>query len=564
MTIEWKCCSMINHNLLDKLLAENKINQSFQLNEINKQMELKWNDDKYFFDVKESEKIFKYISLLKNDKGSSRKFTILRFQFEIIIEVLCVKRREDNLRRFREAHINVGRKNSKSFLVGIIMSYIFFHQKNIFGALFIITGNTTKQATELYNTFKNFVNSNKALKRRAKITDSRKEITRRDNNNKLIVLSNDGGGADSYSVYSFACDEIHEYSSDEIYGKLKTGTGQWDEPLAITLTTASSGEDPLNLEMQLYTASKAIENGKGEDETFYYKIYEADKDCKIDDVTQWFKANPGLGLFRKVEDIVNLCNRVSLMPLQENMFRRMFLNQHIATDHIKNAINMELWNECVQDLNIEDFKEYKCWAGLDLSSQHDITGFVLVFYREDTDKFYVFPFLFTAKDTVIEREMKDKNPYSTWIRDGELIATDGRYIRFADMLDKMTKLKEDFQIEKLGFDRFGSPTIMNVLESEFDIVPLGQGTTTMTVYIHSFENLLIDHRIVIAKNSLFDFMASNCIAVYNEQLDCKYSKKKSKFKIDGIIAMLMALGLAIEENDIEHYDPLKALENMGW
>lgn len=554
----------VDEKLLDKLIEDNKIKQSFQLDKINEEMQKKWDDDKYYFDIKESEKIYKYISLLKNDKGTTRKFTILRFQFEIIIEILCVKRRKDNLRRFREAHINVGRKNSKSFLVGIIMSYLFFHQKNIFGALFIITGNTTKQATELYNTFKAFVNSNKALKRRCKITDSKKEIIRRDNNNKLIVLSNDGGGADSYSVYSFACDEIHEYRSDEIYGKLKTGSGQWDEPLAITLTTASSGEDPNNLEMQLYTASKSIEEGKGNDETFYYKIYEADKDCKIDDVIQWFKANPALGLFRKVDDIINLCRRVELMPLQENMFRRMFLNQHVATDHIKNAINMELWESAIQDIKIEDYKNCKCWGGLDLSSTNDITAFVLVFYNEATDKFYIFPFLFTAKDTVVEREQKDKNTYSTWIRNKELIATEGRYIKFHDMLDTITKLNEEYDIEKIGFDRFGSPTILNILESEFnDIVPLGQGTATMSMFINSFENLLIDGRLVIAKNSLFSFMANNCVAVYNEQLECKYSKKRSKFKIDGIIAMLMALGLAVGECDVLHYNPFEALEKLS-
>ena len=114
---------MIDEELLDKLIEENKIKQSFKLDEINRELQEKWDDDKYYFDVKESEKIFKYISLLKNDKGTSRKFTILRFQFEIIAEILCVKKRKDNLRRFREAHINVGRKNSKSFLVGIIMSY---------------------------------------------------------------------------------------------------------------------------------------------------------------------------------------------------------------------------------------------------------------------------------------------------------------------------------------------------------------------------------------------------------------------------------------------------------
>lgn len=557
---------MINIELLDKLLKENKIKQSFELENLLEELSNKWENDKYYFDKKEARKIYKYINLLKNDKGTSRKFTILRFQFEIIVEILCVKRKADHFRRFREAHINVARKQGKSFIIGIILSYLFFHQKRIFGALFIITGNTTKQATELYNTFKCFVNSNKALMRRCKITDSRKEIIRKDNANKLIVLSNDGGGADSYADFVFACDEIHEYASDEIYGKLKTGQGTWDEPLAITLTTASSGEDPNNLEMQLYTAAKTMEEDNEKiDETFYYRIYEADKDCEIDDVTQWFKANPALGSgVRKVDDIVNLCNRVKLMPLQENMFRRMFLNLHVATDHIKNAINMELWNNCIEDIHIEDFKGCKCWGGLDLSSQHDVTAFVLVFYREETDKFYVFPFLFTAKDTVVEREQKDKNPYSTWIKNNELIALDGRYIRFPDMLDKMLKLKEDYDIEKVGFDRFGSPTIMNVLEDEFDVVPLGQGTATMTTFINSFENLLIDGRIVIAKNSLFDFMASNCVAVYNEQMDCKYSKKRSKFKIDGIISLLMSLGLAVEENDVTHYNALEQLDKMDW
>ncbi|MGL4571802.1 MAG: terminase large subunit [Clostridium sp.] len=554
---------MIDEELLEKLTEENKIKQSFQLDEINLKMQKKWNDDKYYFDVEESNKIYKYISLLKNDKGTSRKFKILRFQFEIIIEVLCVKRIKDKLRRFREAHINVARKNSKSFLVGIIMSYLFFMQKSVHGALFIITGNTTKQATELYNTFKCFVNSNNALKSRCRITDSRKEIINKDTNCKLIVLSNDGGGADSYSVFSFACDEIHEYKSDEIYGKLKTGMGQWDDPLAITLTTASSGEDPFNLEMQLYETVKKIENGEGQDETLYYKVYEADKDCKIDDVTQWFKANPALGLFRKVHDIVNMCNRMALMPLQENMFRRMFLNQHVSTDHIKNAINMDLWEECVQDIKLEDFKGEKCWTGLDLSSSKDITGFVQVFYREEDNKYYIFPHLFTAKDTIVEREEKDKNPYSTWVKNGELIATEGKYIKFNEMLDYIFKLEEENEIEQIGFDRYGSPTIQNVLESNWDMVPLGQGTVTMTQFIKDFENLLIDNRLVIAKNSLFDFMAKNCIAVYNEQMECKYSKRKSRFKIDGIIALLMGLGLAVEENEIEHYDPVKAMESMS-
>lgn len=553
---------------LEQLLEENRNKQKLELEPFLIKMQERWNNDKYYYDVEEARNVFKYISLLKNDKGTSRKFTILVFQFEIISEILCVKHRKSKLRRFREAHINIARKNSKSFLIGIILSYLFFCQKKIFGALFIITGNTTKQATELYNTFKAFVNSNRALRKRCKILDSTKTITRKDNGNKLIVLSNDGGGADSYAVYSCALDEIHEYNSDEIYGKLKTGQGIWDEPLTFTITTASSGEDETNLEMQLYTMAKAMEDPetseKDKDETFYYKIYEADKDCDIEDYEQWFKANPALGDFRKVDDIVNFAKRVRLMPLQSNMFRRMFLNQHVATDHIKNAINMDLWDKCVRKVSLRELEGLSCWNGWDLSSKNDITGFVQVFYLEDADKFIIYPHLFTPKGTILERESEDKNPYSKWVADGHLIALEGKYIKFDGMLDYVYDLDNEFNFEQIGFDRWGSQTILNRLEEKWDIIPLGQGTKTMTQVINDFENLLIDERLIIVDNPVFRFMAKNCIGVYDDNMGVKYSKKKSKFKIDGIIAMLMGLLLAIEANEVKHYNPIDALEKMNW
>lgn len=553
---------------LEQLLEENRCKQKLDLEPFLLEMQQRWNDDKYFYDVEEARDIYEYISLLKNDKGTSRKFIVLKFQFEIITEILCVKHKKSKLRRFREAHINIARKNSKSFLIGIILSYLFFCQPKIFGALFIITGNTTKQASELYNTFKTFVNSNAALRKRCKILDSTKTIIRKDNGNKLIVLSNDGGGADSYAVYSCALDEIHEYADDEIYGKLKTGQGIWDEPLTFTITTASSGEDETNLEMQLYTMAKAMENPEtpkeDKDETFYYKIYEADKDCEIEDYEQWFKANPALGDFRKVDDIVNFAKRVRLMPLQSNMFRRMFLNQHVATDHIKNAINMDLWDKCTRKVILKELEGLSCWNGWDLSSKNDITGFVQIFYLEDIDKFIVYPHLFTPKGTLLERESEDHNPYSRWVEQKDLIALEGNYVKFDDMLDHVNDLDSEYKFEQIGFDRWGSATILNRLEEKWDIIPLGQGTKTMTQVINDFENLLVDERLLIAENEAFRFMAKNCIGVYDENMGVKYSKKKSKFKIDGIIAMLMGLLLAIEANDVTHYNPIDALNKMDW
>lgn len=527
-----------------------------------KELKLKWNSDDYYFDEDEAENIWRFIGKLKNDKGITSRFEIIGFQFEIITEILCVKDRENNRRKHREVHINMARKNGKSFIIAIIITYLFFCQPKIRGAIFILTANDVKQAGELFDTVCYFIKTNRTLKKYCRFVESKRLVIRKDNRNKLMVLSSDATGADSYSDYVACLDEIHESKNDRMYGKLGTGQGAWDDPLLITITTASSGEDETNLEQQLYSRCKKIELENDDDPTFYYRIYEADKGCDLEDQKQWEKANPGIDIFRSRKDIEVMARKAKQMPLQENMFRRMFLNQHVVLDGEKGAINMDLWDLCTKDISYDSLKGLPCWNGLDLSSSRDITAFIQVFYDELMDKFIIWPHLFTPKDTVIKREEEDKNPYSKWIKDGELIALSGKYINFELLMDYVYTIEEDFEFQESGFDRWGSPTILNRLEEKWDIVPMGQGMQTMTPIINDFECLLIDERIIIAENDCFRTMAKNCVAVFDDAMNVKYSKRKSRFKIDGIIGMLMGLCLAIDANKISHYDMVGALEQL--
>lgn len=542
------------------------IQKNYILEKVIQDQKEKYDNDEYFFDEKEALKLFKFLSKLTLDKGKKgQKIKLLKFQFEILTSILCVKNRQTKFRRFKEAHLNIGRKNGKGSLVAWIIIYLYFTE-DTYGAEYIIVANDIKQATNLFKTIQLTIKNNKILKKYVKITESKKEMYRKATNSYLRVLSNEGGNLDSYASYIVVLDEIHEYKKDDAYSKLITGMGLWDDPIMFTTTTASSGEDEQNLEYQMYSYSKQIETEEIDDKTFFYSIYEAEKNCDIFNIKEWCKANPALGCFKKVDDFIKLAKKASAMKTFEAKFRRLYLNQHIATDNIKNAINMELWNRCTRKINLEDLKQYKlCWCGLDLSSKNDITGFIQVFYDEEREKYIIYPHLFTPKDTIFEREEIDKNPYSRWVKDGYLIALEGKYINFELFLDYLYDLEKEFEFEKLGFDRWGSPTILNRLEDKWDIVPLGQGFQTFTPYINDFENLLIDDRLIIAENDVFNFMAKNTIAVYDDAMNVKYSKKKSSFKIDGIIAMLMGLGLAIEENEVGHYDPFAELEkNEEW
>lgn len=545
-----------------KVIEKNKKYQTvYKLEDAILEQQKKYDNDKYFFDVEEAHKLFNFISMLTLDKGKKgQKVKLLRFQFNILSGILCVKSRETGLRKVKECHLNIGRKNGKGSIVAWIIIYLFFTEE-VYGAEYIIVANTREQATNLYNSILVIINNNRVLKRHVKITESKKQMQRKKFNTILRVLSNEGGGLDSFASYIVVLDEVHEYKNDEAYSKLITGMGLWDEPIMFTTTTASSGEDQNNLEYQMYSYSKSIEEGKVEDDTFFYDIYEAKKDCDLMDTKEWINANPALSVFKNLDDFIKLAKKAQVMKTFEAKFRRLYLNQHIATDTIENAINMELWNNCLRNINLKDLEGMKAWCGLDLSSKNDITGFVQSFYDESIDKYIIYPHLFTARDSMIERQEKDKNPYFEWTKKGDLIATDGKYIKFNHVLDHIEHLDSENPIEKLGFDAWGSPTILNVLEDKWDILPLRQGAVTMSQAINIFENLLVDERLIIADNEVFNFMAKNCIAIITEN-GVRYSKKKSPFKIDGIIAMLMALMLAVEDNEEEQYSLEEAFESL--
>ncbi|MGL5152799.1 MAG: terminase large subunit [Clostridium sp.] len=548
-----------------KRLTEDHVNQeiNYQLEEVIKEQKLKYDDDKYFFDEVEAYKLYNFLSKLTLDKGKKgQRIKLLKFQFKILSSILCVKNRETGCRRFKEAHLNIGRKNGKGSLVAWIIIYLYFTDST-FGAEYIIVANDIKQATNLFNTIKLTINANKTLRKYVKITDSQKLMYRKHTNSYLRVLANEGSNLDSYATYIAVLDETHEYKKTDAYEKLITGMGLWDEPLMFTTTTASSGEDEKNLEYQMYSYSKDIDDGKIEDESFYHAIYESKAACDIWDVEEWFKANPALGIFKKIDDFIKLANKASNMKLFEAKFRRLYLNQHVNVDGIKGAINMELWNQSLRDITLEELKGCTCWGGLDLSSKNDITGLVLVFYDPENEKFIIYPFLFTPYDNAIERGEEDGFDYMKYIKSNDLIGTRGKYVNFEDVLEKLYELDIEFDIDKIGFDRWGSTTIINRLEDKWDVVPLGQGTGTMTPIINDFENLLIDEKLIIKNNEVFNYMAKNVVAVETDG-GVRFSKTKSEFKIDGIIALLMGLLLSIEANGIPRYNALEALEEEEW
>lgn len=506
-----------------------------------------WDNDKYYFDIKEAKRFIKFTRKLTPDKGKrGQKLRLCVFQFQNCTDIICVKHRGTNKRRFREAFIDEARKNGKSFIVGLILTYLYFFKPE-YGGEFILASVSRNLANLLFNQVMHFI-ENTPLESYCKIRRSLKEVYRKEDNTYLRVISSDAGNANSYADFIFCMDEVHEFKNQDLYARLSTGQGIFDEPLGILITTAGNGEDESNLEFEKYNYAKEVEAGKVEDKTFYYAIYEADEGCDVENEKQWLKANPGLDVFRKRDDIEILSKRAKLSKYAERFFRRFILNQHVSSE-IENAIDMNLWDACTEELDYGEIKGLTNTAGLDLSASCDITGFVQCFYDEANDRYIIYPHLFVAYDRIEDKEKEDRVPYSQWVKLGYIHSFDGGYINYKKVQQYI--FDNSMNNEILAFDRWGSPAIKQNLEEAFNMLDFGQGYRSMSPAINTFEELLIDKKIVIAKNPCLRWMAKNTVALTDDAGNIKYSKRKSRKKIDGIIAMVMAIGAMFADREYD-------------
>jgi phage terminase large subunit-like protein len=513
----------------------------------------------YYFDEEEANNFKKFAEKLRLPDDNNFGFIrLMTFQLIIAIEILAIKRVEDKTRRFREVFITMPRKNAKSFLVALIMVYLFFTDKEQ-GQQNIIVANSRDQAANVFEMIEYMVRHNKTLMNHCRIVPSRREIIRH-NGSYIKVMSSDAGRLDSFNPFVAMVDETHEDTTHgQSFTKLETGMGQRDAPLIFSVTTASDGQNKHNLEYEKYEYAVAVRNGEIKDDAFYSAIYRADDDCDLLDKEQWTKANPGIDLlpkgFRKSEEIKRFAQKAVLNPVKEPEFRRYYLNQHVVLVN-ERAINMDYWGKSAAEEDLSFLKGRACYAGLDLSIMKDFTAFVLVFPVDG--KYYVIPYLFKPADTLSEDAKTDDFPYPAYAKQGYIEATKGDFVNHRHVRQKIGELSRIYDIKEIVFDKFSSSGIASDLQNDgFILVDHVQGFG-FSPTISDFYDLLFDNQLRHNDNPVMNWMAESTRAKENSTGKIMFDKEQGK--IDGIIAMLMGLTRAIANNKKQEYDPNKAID----
>lgn len=498
------------------------------------------------YDKKKADRAVTFIENLCHTKGkwAGTPFWLLPWQEQLIRDIFGIVKPDGN-RQFRTAFVEICKKVGKSELAAAVALYLLYADNEpsaeVYGA-----AADRQQASIVFDVAKQMVEMAPALMKRSKLMGATKRIVNYSNAGYYQVLSAEVGGKHGFSVSGLVFDEIHTQPNRQLYDVLTKGSSDARQnPLHFIITTA--GNDRHSIAYELHTKAVDILEGRRVDPTFYPVVYGLKDDEDWEDEANWYKVNPSLGYTVDIERLRDAYREAKQNPADEVTFKWLRCNMWVSSTvaWIPDAIYMR-GNE---PIDMDALAGRDCYAGLDLSSTGDITALVLIFPpRNEDEKYVLLPYFWIPEETIPRRVKANSVPYDIWEKQGYIMSTEGNVIHY-DFIEKFIMyLSEKYHILEIAVDRWNATQMIQNLEGEgFTIVPFGQGFSSMSAPTKEFYRLLMDGRIIHGGNPVLRWMAGNVVIDTDPAGNIKVTKAKSKEKIDGIVAAIMALDRCIRQ-----------------
>ncbi len=505
-----------------------------------------------------------FLSFYEGD-FSGKPFILTPHQKFVLGSIFGWKNKDGN-RRFRTAYIEMGKGNGKTPMAGGIGLYgLTFDDEP--GAEIYAAATTREQAGILFRDARLYAEASDSLKEM--LTIDKYNIAYEVENAFFRPISSEHRGLDGKKPHMAMIDEIHEHPNDLVVRKMSAGTKGRRQSLIFEITNA--GYDRHSICFQHHEHTAKVLEGIIKDDAWFGIMTGLDTcpECEKEgktipqdgcpdcddwrDPKVWEKANTNMKYLGEpfMAYLKRQVAEAKAMPSQENIVKR--LNFCIWTESITKWIPVDKWNACAGAVDPEVLKGRTCYGGLDLSTNIDLTAWVMVFPPlENGEKYEVLCRFFLPEDNMAERVLRDKVPYDVWARQGYLTLTPGDLIDYAFILHQIDQDMKDYHITELAFDRWGSQKITTDLqdlgfeiEGKKSLIQFGQGYASMSPPTKEVERMVLAGEIAHGGNPILSWNVSNVAIKLDPAENKKPDKEKSIERIDGAVALIMAIGRAM-------------------
>jgi phage terminase large subunit-like protein len=439
-------------------------------------------------------------------------------------------------RRIRLAALSMARGNGKSgLLAGLSLAHLLGPMSEPHGECYAAALDR-EQAGVLYRMTRAYIEATPWMAARVNIKDWHKEIEDEETRSLWRALTSDARKAHGLAPSFWVADEVAQWKSRELWDNLATGMGKRANALGVTISTQAASD--LHFFSEMLDAEPSP--------TVYCQLHTAPKDCELDDPEAWAAANPALGHFLNADQFEDAAMRAMRSPSFAPAFRLLHLNQRVDAE--SRVINPGDWEANAIPFDPAELEGKRCFGGLDLGSTSDLTAFALWF----PDEGKLLAWHFVPKDRVPERVEKDRVPYDRWAEAGYIITPPGRATDHLAIAKVLAEVRQAYDVQEIAFDKWRIEGLLKLLEDEGISLPLTgfqQGFVTMGPAVDAFETALFSGMLQHNSNPVLTWQASNLIVETDAAGNRKPAKNKSSDKVDGLVATIMACGLASQRTD---------------
>lgn len=447
----------------------------------------------------------------------------------------------DNPAGTRRAILSFGRKNAKTSLAAFLLLLHLVGPEKRFNSQLYSTAQSREQAAVLFALAAKIVRMSPDLRAVVVIRDTAKQLFCPDLGTLYRALSAEAATAFGLSPVFIVHDELGQVRGPRspLYEALETATGAQADPLSVVISTQA----PTDADLLSMLIDDALAN---HDPRVTCSLYTAPKDDDPFAEETIRKANPAFGDFLNAREVMAMASDAKRMPAREAEFRNLVLNQRVETANP--FVTQYVWKQCGGPVG--DLRGVPIYAGLDLSSVADLTAFVMIGRIERV--WNVKPTFWLPAEGLREKSDKDRVPYDLWRQKGFLETTPGRSVSYEFVAAYLRRAFTEYDIRKLAFDRWNmvhlKPWLLRAGFSEQEIeekfVPFGQGTQSMSPALRDLEQAIKEREIAHGDHPVLAMCAACAVVESKADANRKLSKNKSTGRIDGLVALTMAMGVA--------------------
>lgn len=498
----------------------------------------------YQFDPKKAERVAKFIQLLPHTKGkwasSGEKICLEAWQiFACCIPFGWVKK-SDHKRRYRKILIFVCRKNGKSAIAAGIANYMFCADGE-FGAEVYSGATTEKQAWEVFLPAKKMVERTPALKEHFGIEVNASNMNRPVDGSRFEPII--GKPGDGSSPSCAIVDEYHEHKNNDLYDTMETGMGAREQPLMLVITTAGSTIGGA-CHMMIQDAQKMLE-GVLQIPDLWAILYGKDVDDDWTSETALLKANPNIDISVSAEFLQARLRDAKNSATKQNVFRTKHLNEWVGA---KNAwLNMTKWMQAPKRKTLKELENRPCYIGLDLATKIDMVALVLLFVPTEEDpNYHVHGRYYLPDIRILEELDSNSERYRGFDNEGLLTLTMGEVVDFDVIKEDLNQFLDRFDVKEVAFDPWQATQLAQEMEKDGAVmVEVRHTVANLSEPMKECEALILQKRLAHGNCPILTWQASNVVAKVDVKDNIYPNKERAENKIDGMVALIMALSRAM-------------------